>query len=289
MIFHDYTQLKKLSQRRLTATWQERRGDSVTMVPSTAKETADDIDPWDLEGSAEHWTKHLRNPPQDWPDWKPMVGRIALWWIRQWKDPGGLYRLVRPNPNQRTLADELLRTIPRNFFTCHPSDVERNPDTHLVCETLAVGGQLLVTRNRGTIRRELVNPWVEANRERYGFATTRLLIDSDRWLIEALGELKTPESREELAKTALAAFWPHRTAASQNEVLAEVLTLTKNLRLSPFGQTLRAAEGIIIEEMEAPGTRIGEWVEETRQTLPIKMRTAEQEHPRFPSQTGIGT
>ena len=40
IVIHDYTQLIKISQRRLTATWHERRGTSVDIVPQIAREAA---------------------------------------------------------------------------------------------------------------------------------------------------------------------------------------------------------------------------------------------------------
>ena len=40
IVIHDYTQLIKTTQRRLTATWHERRGTSVDIVPRIAREAA---------------------------------------------------------------------------------------------------------------------------------------------------------------------------------------------------------------------------------------------------------
>ena len=282
IVVHDYTQLIKISQRRLTATWHERRGTRVDIVPQIAREAATGVDPWALAEDAERWERRLRHPPNDWPEDQRMEMRVALWWVNEWLRPEPLYKLHVPTVDQARKAVELRRAIGRHCFTCHPSEVERNSDTIAVCEALAIGAHLLVTRNMGTIRVPVLNAWVSNYGQAYGFASDTLVEHSDRWLLRELNELRTDEDRTELAKTTIGAFWPHEHDAPALEVLDAALQGAQRMRFSPFSETMLAAEGILLEASEGEGARALQWIEELRETLPEKTRGAERRHPRYP-------
>ena len=154
----------------------------------------------------------------------------------------------------------------------------RHPDTWIVCEALAAGGQLLITRNLGTMRRGVINGWVKKNKPFLGFQTEKLIISSDEWLKEKLGGLETEESRAQAAKLTLAAFWPDRKGLSPNEIVLNAANRAARLRHSPYGECMSEAEAALIEASEETNER---WTEEVRARLPRRMHAAEEAHPRY--------
>ena len=147
-----------------------------------------------------------------------------------------------------------------------------------MCEALATGGQVLVTRNLGTIRRGVLNDWVRNNHERFGLRNRRLIIASDEWLRDNLGGLESEESRASAAKLAMAAFWPENETIPPDQIIARTAARTGRLRFSPFGECMREAEGALIA---APREVARDWTEQVRRSLPRRMRAAEHAHPRY--------
>ena len=92
-VFHDYTQLIRISQRRITAAWHELANESVLVTPRVAREAAEGIIPWDLERSIRRWQEDLQDPSAAVTDEERMITRVKLWWATQWQQPGGLYQL----------------------------------------------------------------------------------------------------------------------------------------------------------------------------------------------------
>ena len=277
-VFHDYTQLIRISQRRITAAWHELANESVVVTPRVAREAAEGIVPWNLERSIRRWQEDLQDPAMAVSDEQRMITRVKIWWATQWQQHGGLYQLRVMNAQEQERAQRLVELIPRTGFTCHPSEVMRHADAWIVCEALAAGGQLLITRNLGTTRRGVINGWVKDNRSRFRFQTDKLIISSDEWLKEKLGGLETEESRATAAKLALAAFWPDERKLRASEIVQRVANHAARLRHSPYGECMSEAEAALIEASQATASL---WTEEVRARLPRRMHTAEQTHPRY--------
>ena len=206
LTYHDYTQLIKVSQRRLTAAWHDRTGESVWVTPRVAREAAEGIRVWDLERSVEQWEEDLKLHTSKMTESDQMVTKVKIWWATQWLHPNQLYRVRVLSNAEQNLTEQLVEQIPKNGFTCHPSEVSTHPDTWIVCEALATGGQVLVTRNLGTLRRGIINQWVAENQQRFGVRNRNLIVSSDEWMKENLGGLGDPESQARGARLAIAAF-----------------------------------------------------------------------------------
>ena len=195
-VFHDYTQLIRIRQRRITAAWHELANERVVVTPRVAREAAEGIIAWDLDRSIRRWQEDLQDPSPTVTDEQRMITRVKIWWATQWLQPSGVYELRVMNAQEQEHARRLVELIPRTGFTCHPSEVNRHPDTWIVCEALAAGGQMLITRNLGTTRRGVINGWVKNNQQSLGFRTDKLIISSDEWLKEKLGGLESEESSD---------------------------------------------------------------------------------------------
>lgn len=276
-VFHDYTQLIRISQRRITAAWHELANEPLVVTPRVAREAAEGLVPWDLERSIRRWQEDLQDPAPTVTDEQRMITRVKIWWASQWQQPAGLYRLRVMDALEQKRTQHLLALIPKVGFTCHPSEVNHHPDAWIVCEALAAGGQLLITRNLGTTRRGVINGWVKDNRRRFGFQTEKLIISSDEWLKEKLGGLESEESRARAAKLALAAFWPDEEKLKPDEIVLRTADHLARLRHSPYGECMSEAEGALIEASEQTRRR---WTSEVQARLPLRMHAAERIHPR---------
>ena len=284
-VFHDYTQLIRISQRRITAAWHELANERVVVTPRVAREAAEGIIAWDLDRSIRRWQEDLQDPSPTVTDEQRMITRVKIWWATQWLQPSGVYELRVMNAQEQEHARRLVELIPRTGFTCHPSEVDRHPDTWIVCEALAAGGQLLITRNLGTTRRGVINGWVKTNQPSLGFRTDKLIISSDEWLKEKLGGLESEESRAAAAKLALAAFWPSEGNPGASEIVRQTADHAARLRHSPYGECMSEAEAALIQASQATARR---WTEEVRARLPRQMHAAEQAHPRYQRGRGPG-
>lgn len=276
--FHDYTQLIRISQRRITAAWHDLANETLHVTPTVARQAAEGIIVWDMERSIRRWQEDLEDLSPAMTDETRMITQVKIWWAKQWLHPDALYRVRVMSAEEQRVARELVKAIPRAGFTCHPSEVTHNPDTWIICEALATGGQVLVTRNLGTIRRGILNDWVRENQNQFGFRNSRIIVPSDEWLRDHLGGLESEESRAKAAKLALAAFWPEDETTDADSTVAHTADHAARLRYSPFGECMREAEGALIA---APRDVARAWAEEVRRLLPHRMRAAEHSHPRF--------
>ena len=279
--FHDYTQLIRVSQRRITAAWHDLDGGTVHVTPTVAGQAAAGVRVWDLERSQRQWEEDLTLHATNMTDLERMTTRVNIWWAKQWRHQSALYRVRVLTESEQHAARDLIRRVPRAGFTCHPSEVPTHPDAKIVCEALAANGQVLVTHNLGTIRRNLINNWVVNHAAEFGHRNTPLIVTSDDWIKAELGGLETDESRARAARLALAAFWPENEDARPETVITDTANVCARMRSSPYADCLNEAEGALIEGSATPDGPAYAWVEQVRDQLPERMRAAEYAHPRY--------
>ena len=207
--------------------------------------------------------------------------RSRIWWAKQWVDPSELYRVRTMNDEEAEKAEEILRTIPRYGFDCHPDRVADLPDARIVCEALATGGQLLVSANLGIARKGIINAWATKNQERFGIRNPDMIINADVWLRTRLGGLGTEESLIQGAKLALAAFWPYGERATLEQAVRAAVESTRpgRTRTSPFRECLGEAHGMLLKGTQPGSSAAIAWAGEVQESLPVRMRGSEHRHP----------
>ena len=207
-----------------------------------------------------------------------MIQRSAqwdLWWIRQWENTQGNYRLQNLEEKDRKRVEAVIKAFDPDHFHVAPQDIETHHDARIVAETLVLGGQVLLTSNVESMRHDMINAWVEENRERFGFATHEVLCKADE-TIERIAK-RSRRGKVHLLKTVMAHSGPKTRKSKPEKHSLKYKARCATCR-RPFA---RVGEYCLEELREGRETRT--LLEAVRQRLPVKMRMAERAHPQYPA------
>ena len=207
MTLFDTTELKRPTQRKLHAAWQEIGGEKVRMTESTAIElapmaaaptggpnglsAAED----ELARRGDALTNRRRNQLLQ-----------QAWWATMWRSEDAPFQLVELNETQNEVCDRILERIdPRCFPRTGPEEYFDVGDPRIVAEAMAMGAKVLLTSDLKTIDRFEVNRWAVENAEQFGLEPGPVVFDADATLLEWT---KTPVGHQLLLQAALLATWP---------------------------------------------------------------------------------
>ena len=189
MTLYDTTELARTGTRKFHACWAEVGGTKILIPPTVALELASDGLP-DHGGGPSRAERRLASAIEEGREVPTRVrtnDEKQAWWAVMWRSPDSPYKLVELSPSQREQAAMILEQIPPECFPGAPNAyIDLHRDAHIVCETAAVGGRMLLTSNMMTIDHSRVNRWCEENGERLGFPAEKLIFRADEAIAATL-------------------------------------------------------------------------------------------------------
>ena len=278
MTLYDSTELARTGTRKFHTAWAELGGAKVLIPPTVGLELAPDGRPGDGGNGVSDAERRLAaggaaTVPGDTLKY---LERQA-WWSMMWRSPDSPYRLIRLTDEQRALTERLTRAIPADCFPgAARGHIREHRDTRIICETLAVGGRMLLTSNMRTIDHRRVNHWTVRNGQRLGFPARPVLFKADETLALALA---TDEGLERGMRVAVLAAWTlqRRTAA---QAVADGIDGLRRMARGTGGHLRLTAKLIETALVEHPDHE--RLVTAVRRGLPSPAVESDRAHPTHP-------
>ena len=277
MIVVDTSELKRPTQRKLHAAWQELHGRQLLATPTVATELAP-LGAIDIGTDVSVAEQQLATRATDLSVIRVNDLRRQVWWARMWRDPDSQYRIVSLTARQEELAERILTEIdPRCFPGTDPEDIPDRPDARIVAESLVLEAKMLLTSNLRSIDHIEINKWTIKHGAEWGIRPERLLHEADdtfvRWTVE-------DAALERWIQAGFLACWPSRDDADPVEVIEQTAAGIEALSRGTGGKLPRAAARLL-NGLEKHPDPIG-LVEKTRRILPSKTVDSDREHPSYP-------
>ena len=284
MLVVDTSELKRPTQRKLHAAWQELQGRQVLATPTVATELAP-LGAISTEKDVSVAEQQLATRAAELSAKRVNDLEQQVWWARMWRDPESPYRIVPVSPEQEELAERILTEIsPRCFPGTDPEDIPDRPDARIVAESLVLGAKMLLTSNLRSIDHIEVNKWTVEHGAEWGIRPEPLLHDADdtfvNWTVE-------DAALERWVQTGLLACWPPGDDADAIDVIEQTAAGIGALCRGTGGKLPRAAARLL-NGLEKHPDPIG-LVEKTRTILPSKTVDSDREHPSYPLHRGGAT
>ena len=275
LILLDTNELMQPLPRKLHAAWAELHGRKLNIPPTVGVELAPrGYPPDDLGGlsAAEHRLKQGTTS---------LTGRDRrqleqqAWWARMWRDDRTPYNLLALTEDEQSLADDLEDAIQHWCFeNTRAGYVRGHRDTKIICETLAVGGTILLTSNVRSIKHREVNDWAIANGDRLGFRARPVVHEADAMM------LRSTRKRQKLEKwlqAGLMACWPTDESTPSERIVADAITeLTYMTEGRLPGAGSRLVDGLRTHRSPA------QLVEDVKRQLPSSTISTDRTHPSSP-------
>ena len=279
LILFDTNELLQPLPRKLHAAWAEMHERHLHIPPTVAIELAPRGYPPNDFGGVSAAEERLRRGTTDLT--KQEAGRLKqeAWWAQMWRRADTPYRLVHLNKDQQRLAEELENQIPYDcFVNTKPGYVRGHRDTKIVCETLAVGGTILLTSNVRSIKHHKVNAWAIANGDKLGVQAKPVVQDTDTMMQRSI---RRRHKLEAWLQSGLMACWPADDNAPSQQIVdgtIQALEYMTEGRLPGAGEQL--IDGLKTHQ------NAHQLVETVRAQLPSSTITTDREHPSYPRTTG---
>ena len=278
LILYDTSELLRPMPRVLHAALMEVCGNKVRVSPKVAQELAQRgaVQSRNAPFSVAEDLLRPGAPPEE--EERRAELEQQAWWAAEWRDPKSPYEKLALSPEQRQLQRTLLAHITRDCFpVVTPQLLADNPDTQIICETIALGGKMLLTSNIRTIDHIEVNRWAVENAPRFGFHPEPVIFQADAQIV------RWTESRvnaERWIQAGMLVSWPGGADADPDRVLSA--TRDRIGKLAATDWPLPDACGRLLNELDRhPNPR--RLVEQTRGRLPSATLASEQQHPTYPS------
>ena len=279
MTLFDTTELKRPTQRKLHAAWQEIAGEKVCITGTTATELA----PLAAEPTsganglslAEDVLGRLGNQLSE--QRQEQLLRQA-WWATMWRSADAPFRLVELDDTQTELCNRILQRIDRRCFPgTDPDDYFDVGDPRVVCEAIATGSKMLLTSDMKSIDRIEVNRWAVDNAGDFGLEPKAVVFDADTMLVRLSNN---PAAHQLLLQAALLATWPDDDNAPALEIVKRTQGHIAAMAAGEGGK-LRETAGRIDNGLtyhQNPERLVGS----TRQLLPSPTVETDMLHPSHP-------
>ena len=279
MTLFDTTELRRPTQRKLHAAWQEIGRKKVCLTGTTAAELAP-----------------MAAAPTSGPNGlsaaEDELGRLGdrlnkerrsqllrqAWWATMWRSADAPFHLVELSKTQTELCNRILERIDRRCFPgTDPDEYFEVGDPRIVCEAIATGSKMLLTSDMRTIDRVEVNRWAVDNAGHFDLEPGPVVFDADAMLVRWS---ESSEGQQHLLVAALLATWPD----DENAPAIEVVDRTRrNIAAMAVGEggKLRDTAGRIANGLtyHRNPERL---VESARQLLPSATVETDRLHPSYP-------
>ena len=278
--FYDTTELVKPFARRLHATLTEIRGNKVRVSPTVAWELGKRgaIKSPGTAISVAEAELQQKTPPLS-EGQRSRLEREA-WWAQQWLDRESVHEKVELSDKQMEIRDGLLGAITRHAFPkLGGVDVSENRDSVIICEVMALEGELLLTHNINSIDHAIVNEWAIETGPRFGVRGQAVVTDADRYIATWAAESRT--NAEQWIKAGLLTYWP-KGGNDDSAPAGRVLHTTREgiEQITSRGGRLKEACAEMLRQLEKhPYPK--RLVEESRQVLPSRALGGERQHPGY--------
>lgn len=283
-VFLDTNRIMKPLYRRLHAAWHEMRGECARTVPTAGWELARGLDfesPDSMLERRDALKARIAEGVNDMPGRVKLSILMQIWWADAWLQSDSPYemRFLTREEQEKTLL--LVSRIDSACFpSADPGELQNHRDAMIICETLSVGGKILLTSNMESVDELLVNRWVRENQSKYDLASSSVVHPVDDALLALMQE---PHEEALMVDAALGAYWPDdegASAESAHDAFSEAMS-----RLSaPSSHIRRSAQHIVnlFDRLPDPSERL----RNVGLKLPDKTRRWEVLHPAHPSGKG---
>ena len=275
LILPDTSELLQPLPRKLHAAWAELNGRKVKLPPTVAVELAPEGYPPTGHDGISAAELRLQSKTDQLTERQERQLQQQAWWALMWRKEGTPYELIELTSSRQELADELERAIdPGCFRNTKPAFIGGHRDTKIVCETLAVGGTILLTSNVRSIDHRRVNDWAIANGDRLEFRAARVVQEADAML------LRSTRKRQKLDKwlqAGLMACWPRNDNAPADKIVKQTIA---DVRHMTYGR-LQGAGIRLVKGLQEHRNR-EQLVERVRERLPSPTILTDRQHPSYP-------
>ena len=151
-------------------------------MPTIAGEIAGAVTPYD-------WNRGRRNiegPIQAGDE--VLRHRVQLWWHEQWTNENTQYAVRLLTPEERAIAEEMviaMETMRPMGYLNVAGELRDHPDARAVCETVATGSTLFVTKDDATMVAPAINAWIAHHAGHWGISDAPAVVDVEdamvRW------------------------------------------------------------------------------------------------------------
>ena len=285
MTLYDSSELARTGTRKFHTAWAELNGKKILMPPTVGLELAPDgrFDD-DNQGVSYAERRLAKAQPASLPKNTQRYLEKQAWWSMMWRSPESPYQLIRLSDDQRDLAEELARAIPPACFPGAPAGhIREHRDTRIICETLAIGGEMLLTSNMRTINHDRVNEWTVQKGTQLGFRSSPIVFNADAAL--ALTLLTETELDRGMRAAILATWTPEPRTTTQiiNDSINGLTRMTRGT-----GGHLRVTTGLILEDLKEYPDH-DRLVAAVREGLPSPAVESDRAHPTHPDRPGDRT
>ena len=267
MNIYDDNRLTRWGQRRLHSAFEESGANQTWTVPAIASEIASAVTPtdWDrgrrnIEAAIQAGDNVLRH-------------RVQLWWNEQWSNPKSQYAVRVLTPEERAITEEMVVAMEK---TMHPAgflkvagDLRDHPDAIAICETVATGSTLFITKDEAAMITPVINDWIEQHAPKWQISNAPAVVDVDdamlRW---------GKDNPRSLAEVALLAYWPEDRNESNEAVIRQTRACLRSIGIG--GTPTLAAFAIAQVNTFASDQK---WMQMLRETPVTRTREAERLHP----------
>lgn len=283
LILVDTSEVLKNGPRKLHAAWREVHDGKVVVPTTVGTELAPlAVPPDGLAGlsAAEHM---LRDPGRRLSEARKFQLEKQAWWANVWRDDNSPYQLATLSDAQLSQKDKIASEIDAKCFRdAHAGNIAEHRDTQIICETLVLRGQILLTSNMRSIIHKEVNAWAVEKGEELGFPARPLLFHADEAIVEWTTDAR---ERELWLQAGLIACWPRNDGAGAKEVVEKAIsdiekfTGDENAILHWSGTEL--VDGLKNHK---------DWeslVERTRTKLPSPTIETDRQHPTYPKRPAM--
>ena len=280
MTLFDTTELRRPTQRKLHAAWQEIAGQKVYITGTTATELAPmAAAPTSGPNGLSAAEDELRRLGDGLSERRRSQLLRQAWWATMWRSDDAPFQLVELDEQQTELCNRILERIDRRCFPgTLPDEYFEVGDPRIVCEAMATGSKVLLTSDLKTIDRIEVNRWAVENAGHFGLEPGPVVFDADATLVRWSD---SPVGHQLLLQAALLATWPD----DDNMPALDLVERTQE-----HIAAMAAGEGGKLRDTAA---RIDNGlnyhldperlVESTRQLLPSATVDTDRLHPSHPS------
>jgi len=275
---YDSTELARTGTRKFHTAWAELNATKILIPPTVGFELAPDGQSRDDSQGVSYAERRLATTQEaSLPKNTQKYLERQAWWAMMWRSPESPYQLIRLTDDQRSLAEDLVRAIPPTCFPGAPAaHIREHRDTRIICETLAIGGKMLLTSNMRTIDHKRVNDWTVQKGTEFGFPSRPVVFNADAAL--AL-RLLTEEGLEHGMRTAILATWTPEPRTTDKIIDDSIDGLTRMTQGT--GGHLRVTTGLIVEALEEYPD-YDRLVTTVRERLPSPAVESDRAHPAHP-------
>ena len=281
----DTSTLRKGLQRQFFASLLEMTGSPVQIVEQTATELARLVDPRaPAEGLKRLYAgfddpKLIRHQLVYREDPRPGI-QHQIWWAEELLRTDSIYEAILLDDAGNARYDRLMESFAAAEVLpgMTPDEVRQHPDAIATCQTAAIGGKIMVSRDQDFhANRVAANAWAAREHRAGRLAQPMIVTRPERELEDwCAAEPMT------VLKALIGSAWPADPEASRTHIEERLTDVLEAMGRVDYLQPTAAFCRQLYTSHREPSRLI----EEIRQRLPVLTRAADARHPANPGNRG---